>query len=220
MTSVVGSAGATYTRALTLALVVFFGWCGAPAAAQESSDETVPFHTKWLVLGGAGTDVRPTSDRDVAFQSIQWGCNVTGERGPGVLKGQLEMAIEFTPVFAAFQSHTAEGMGFSPIVFRWNFRQRGTIAPFVEAAAGMMATNRDVPENTWRVNFSEHAGGGARIRIARQWAVMIGYRLHHLSNAGTMSRHPGVTSHVGYAGVAWMVGRHERNAIGSSEATF
>jgi opacity protein-like surface antigen len=151
--------------------------------------------------------VRPTSDSHVAFQSIQWGCTVTAEQGPGVLKGQLEMAIEFTPVLAAFQSHTAEGMGFSPIVFRWNFRQRGTFAPYLEAAGGMMATNRELPDNTSRVNFSEHAGGGARIRVARQWAVMIGYRLQHFSNAGTMPRNPGVTAHVGYAGVAWMVGR-------------
>ena len=138
------------------------------------------------------------------FSRLSGAAILSGEHGPGVLKGQLEMVIEVTPVFVAFQSGHAEGTGFSPVMFRWNFRQYRAIQPFVDAAAGMTVTNRDVPENTTRLNFAEHAGIGTRLRVAERWALVVGYRLHHLSNNGTAARNPGVTSHVGYAGVSWM----------------
>ncbi len=77
---------------MTLAVAVLFGWGGAPAAAQESSDATVPFHTGWLVLGGAGTDVRPTSDRHVAFSPFS-GVHCDGRAGRAF--------IRLTPGFAA-----------------------------------------------------------------------------------------------------------------------
>ena len=66
----------------------------------------------------------------------------------------------------------------------------------------MMATSQDVPEDTARLNFSEHAGVGARVRVAPRWAVVAGYRLDHLSNDNTASRNPAVTAHVAYFGVA------------------
>ena len=114
------------------------------------------------------------------------------------------MVIEVTPVFVALQSRRAEGAGFSPLMFRWNFRQHRAIHPFVEVGAGVMATNREVPEDTTRLNFSTHAGGGARVRVAEQWRVVAGYRLHHLSNNNTAPRNPGLTSHVAYVGVAYL----------------
>jgi Lipid A 3-O-deacylase (PagL) len=189
---------------LILIAAVLLGCSAAIVTAQPSSGEAAPFHSEWLVLGGVGNDTRSMSDRQMAFQSVEWGHNLTGEHGPGVLKGSLEMVIEVTPVFVALQSRDSEGAGFAPVMFRWNFRQRGAIHPFLDAAAGMIATNRDVPENTTRLNFAEHVGGGARLRVADRWALVVGYRLHHLFNNGNALRNPGVTSHVGYVGVAWM----------------
>jgi hypothetical protein len=189
---------------LTLAAAIVLGCNVSPAAAQPSPEELAPFQSEWLVLGGAGSDVRPLSDRVVAFHAIEWGRIVTGEHGPGVLRGRLEMVIEVTPVFVAFQSRQAEGAGFSPLMFRWNFRPRHAIHPFLDAGAGVVATNHDVPENTTGLNFSTHAGGGVRIRVADRWGIVVGYRLHHLSNDNTAPRNPGVTSHVGYTGVAYL----------------
>jgi Lipid A 3-O-deacylase (PagL) len=190
---------------MTVAVATLLGCPAAVATAQPSSGDAAPFHSEWLVLGGVGSDARSTSDRQVAFQSVEWGRILSGEHGPGVLAGRLEMVIAITPVFVALQSGDAEGAGFSPIMFRWNVRQYRAIQPFVDAAAGMIVTNRDVPEDTTRLNFSEHAGVGARFRVAERWALVVGYRLHHLSNNGTAARNPGVTSHVGYAGVSWMI---------------
>ena len=194
------------TRAwfLTLAVAMLIACAALPVAAQSPEEEAPPFHSEWLIIGGAGRDVRPTADRTVAFQAIQWGRNVTSDRGPGILRGRLEMGIEVTPLFVAIQSERAEGLGFSPLMFRWNLRQFRAVRPFLDVAAGMMATSQDVPEDTTRLNFSEHAGGGARVRVAPRWAMIVGYRLHHLSNNNTASRNPGVTAHVAYFGVAYL----------------
>jgi hypothetical protein len=191
-------------RHLIVALLIALGCDVAPVAAQPARPETAPFQSEWLVLGGVGSDVRPLADREVAFHAIEWGRIVIGEHGPGVLRGRLEMMIEVTPVFVVFQSHQAEGAGFSPLMFRWNFGQHRAIHPFLDVGAGVVATNHEVPEGTTRLNFSTHAGGGMRVRLAERWGVVVGYRLHHLSNDNTAPRNPGVTSHVGYMGVAYM----------------
>lgn len=178
----------------------------AHAAAQSSPAEAPPFQSEWMVIGGVGSAVsvaHSLPDRELAFHAIEWGRIVSGAHGPGVLRGRLEMLIEVTPVFVAFQSRRAEGAGFSPLMLRWNFRQYRAVQPYVEMAAGAVATNRDVPEGTTRLNFSMHAGGGARVPVAGRWGVVVGYRFQHLSNGNTAPRNPGVNSHVGYTGIAY-----------------
>jgi hypothetical protein len=158
-----------------------------------------------VVIGGVGSSVGGghRADREQAFNAIEWGRLIRGEHGPGVLRGRLEMLIEITPVFLAFQSYRAEGAGFSPLMFRWNLREHGRIYPFLEMASGVVATNRDVPEDTTRFNFSSHAGTGARVRVVERWGVVVGYRFQHLSNGSTAPRNPGINSNVGYLGLAY-----------------
>jgi hypothetical protein len=190
---------------LTLMLAIVLGCAVVPAGAQPSREATTPFRTEWAVISGVGRSIGSGSraDRDQAFSAIEWGRLVTGEHGRGVLRGRLEMVIEITPVFVAFQSDRAEGAGFSPVMFRWNLREHGPIQPFFEIAGGVVATNRNVPEGTTRLNFSTHAGPGARVRVAERWSVVVGYRFHHLSNGTTAARNPGINSHVGYVGLAY-----------------
>jgi hypothetical protein len=190
--------------AVTLALAAS-GLASVPAHAQSPSLEGTSFRSEWVVIGGAGRSVgaRERAGREQAFDAIEWGRLVSGEHGSGVLRGRLEMVVEFTPLFVAFQSHQAEGAGFSPLMFRWNLSERGPIRPFLELAGGIVATNRDVPEDTTRWNFTAHAGVGARVRVADRWGVVIGYRAHHLSNGNTAARNPGINSNVGYLGLAY-----------------
>jgi hypothetical protein len=53
------------------------------------------------------------------------------------------------------------------------------------------------------VNFSSHAGGGARLRLAGRWGVVVGYRFQHLSNGSRAPHNPGINSNVGYLGLAY-----------------
>jgi len=178
----------------------------APAHAQSPAREAAPFQSEWLVIGGVGGSIGAAparADREMAFQSIEWGRIIGRERGPGPLKGRLEMLVGITPVFVAFQSSRAEGAGFSPLMFRWNFHPYHAVLPFIEMAGGVIATNRDVPEGTTRLNFLSHAGAGARFRVAGPWGVVLGYRFQHLSNGSTAARNPGINSNVGYMGIAY-----------------
>ena len=190
---------------LTLTLAIVLGGGAVRASAQPSPGEATPFMSEWVVIGGVGSSVGSgqRANREQAFQAIEWGRLVSGEHGPGVLRGRLEMVLEITPVFLAFQSDRAQGVGFSPLMFRWNLREHGPIQPFLEMAGGVVATNRDVPEGTTRMNFSSHAGAGVRVRVAERWGVVVGYRFHHLSNGSTAPRNPGITSNIGYLGLAY-----------------
>jgi hypothetical protein len=190
---------------VTLMLAIVLGADVVRASAQPSSGEATPFRSEWVVIGGAGDSVGAgqRADRQQAFYAIEWGHLISAPHGPGVLRGQLEMVIEITPVFLAYQSNLAKGAGFSPLMFRWNLRDYGAIHPFLEIAGGFVATNRDVPEGTTRMNFSSHAGTGVRVRVADRWSVVAGYRFHHLSNGSTAPRNPGINSNVGYLGVAY-----------------
>ena len=187
---------------LTLLLAIVLG--GDVVRAQPSPEETTPFTREWMVIGGVGSSVGSEyrAHREQAFCAIEWGRLVSAEHGPGVLRGQLEMVIEITPVFLAFQSERVEGAGFLPLMFRWNLREHGPIHPFLEVGSGIVATNRPVPEGTTRLNFSSHAGAGARVRVAEHWSVVVGYRFQHVSNGGIAERNPGINSNIGYLGVA------------------
>ena len=57
-----------------------------------------------------------------------------------------------------------------------------------------------------RMNLSVlGAGGGVRVRVgASQWA-QLGYKYHHISNAGTAFANPGLDGNVLYAGYQWSV---------------
>jgi lipid A 3-O-deacylase len=194
-----------YAGRWSLTLAIGLGGSVPPAAAQSPRAEAAPFQSEWMVGGGGGSSVGggQRADHEQAFSAIEWGRIISGEHGPGVLRGRLEMAIEVTPVFRAFQSNVAEGAGFSPLIFRWNLREYGAIHPFVEMAGGVVGTNHDVPEDTTRLNFTAHAGAGARLRVSGPWSVVVAYRFHHLSNGTTAPRNPGINSNVGYLGIAY-----------------
>ena len=82
-------------------------------------------------------------------------------------------------------------------MLRWNLRERALVQPFVEIAGGVVATNQELPENTTRVNFSSHAGGGRACAWQNAGACSIRYRFQHLSNGSRATRNPGINSNVG-----------------------
>jgi hypothetical protein len=194
---------------LFVTLMMVLG-CVASASAQPLADQATSFRGEWAFIGGGGRSLGrgERAGREQALSAIQWGRVITREHAPGALKGQLEMLVEVTPLFVAFQAEQAEGAGFLPLILRWNLRERGRFHPFIELAGGVLATNREVPEGTTRLNFVSHAGAGVRVRIAERWRVMAGYRLQHLSNGATAARNPGFNSNVGYLGFAY---REERD---------
>jgi hypothetical protein len=89
------------------------------------------------------------------------------------------------------------GFAMAPVGVNFEFG-RGRVRPFVESLGGVIASTEPIPErlpNATGLNFLVDVGGGIRWK-----AVSVGYRLMHISNAGTTAFNPGVDNNVVYAG--------------------
>ena len=80
------------------------------------------------------------------------------------------------------------------------------VSVFAATAGGGLVFTKPFPDVTGRrTNFTLEAGGGLRVRIgAAQWA-QVGYKYHHISNAGTAFANPGLDGNLLYAGYQWSV---------------
>jgi lipid A 3-O-deacylase PagL len=72
---------------------------------------------------------------------------------------------------------------------------------FAGGAAGTVWFTRDVPVPDSRCfNFTFELGGGLQFIRGPRRAFMLGYKFHHLSNAGSAPKNPGLDGEVFYAG--------------------
>lgn len=159
-----------------------------------------PSSSEWMVSGGVARSVnlfQSTSGRSYAVQTIGWGRDLTPEWGPGVVRGRFAWAVEAMPIFAQFEPSSIYGIGFAPVVWRWNFTPRPRWSAFAELSMGGLWTSSPLPEDTGQGNFTAHWGGGVRI-VPRgsPHALVVGYRFQHFSNGNQLGSNPGVNSHV------------------------
>ena len=125
-------------------------------------------------------------------------------RGPSWLRGRFEWMVEVSPYFAEWKEGRARGAGVVPLSWRWNLDPRGRWFPYAEVGGGALWTTEPVPKGTTGTNFTTHAGFGARWLAAGGQGLLIGYRLHHISNGNRVARNPGVNAHmlvVGWTGI-------------------
>jgi hypothetical protein len=158
---------------------------------------------EWTVAAGVAKSVnlfQSTSGRAYAVQTIGWSRELTREITLIGIRGRLAWGVEATPLFAQFDPSTILGVGFAPVVWRWNFPPRRTWSAFAELSMGGLLTTDPIPEETSRGNFSAHWGGGLRLRRRGAHAILIAYRFQHFSNGNQLGSNPGVNSHVILAG--------------------
>jgi len=102
-----------------------------------------------------------------------------------------------------FRGRTVTAFGAAPVGFKVTARRKHLVQPFVDATGGMLRSRipipADLPEAT-RWNFTFDFGGGIQLLNIRGKAFRIGYRFHHLSNAGRSAINPGLDSHIVYVG--------------------
>jgi hypothetical protein len=94
--------------------------------------------------------------------------------------------------------------GLEPLGLRASLRPRGFPAAFILSAdAGFLCFAESVPsEHARRFNFTFSFGTGVEVSAGRHWALTLGYRWHHLSNAFTAPDNPGIDSNLIYLEVA------------------
>ncbi len=78
------------------------------------------------------------------------------------------------------------------IILRRTFRQRSSFRPYVELGSGPFVANRRVPAATSHFNFATQTGVGVMMMATRDFGIFAGYRFWHVSNAGIVSRNPGL----------------------------
>ena len=73
-------------------------------------------------------------------------------------------------------------------------------SPYIEGGAGLMNTNLRNQVLGDSIQFMPQAGGGLRVNVFEGLSVDIGYRFHHISDAGLTERNRGINSHLPYIG--------------------
>jgi hypothetical protein len=159
--------------------------------------------SEWSVAAGAADSVnlyQSTSGRTYGVITIGWAKELTRELKWGPVRGRFAWGIEATPVFAQFEPSKVYGIGFAPVVWRWNFPAKPRWSAFAELSMGGLWTSEPIPEETSHGNFSAHWGGGIRLKPRRGHAILIAYRFQHFSNGNQLGSNPGINSHVLLAG--------------------
>jgi len=179
-----------FLGAVTLGLLVTA--LAPPARAQQGPEKGGREFHVWT----GGGPSRPGGVRDIGVWNagFRYGWILTEARGPSILRGRLEYAVDAVPVFWFFQpGGTAFGAGLSPLALKWNFDVSSSVVPYVEAGAGMVFTSRDVPPGTGRINFTSGGALGAHfLRGSGNLSAEI--RFMHVSNAGLSNNNPGINT--------------------------
>jgi hypothetical protein len=151
-------------------------------------------HEVQVWAGGGHSVPGGTSHTGVFNAGLRYGWILTGPYLPSVLRGRFEYAVDAVPVFLVFQpANTAYGVGFDPLVLKWNFERRGRISPYLELSAGMLVTDHNVPAGTNTVNFTPSIAFGTHI-LGPKYNWSVEGRYLHISNAGLGRYNPGLNT--------------------------
>jgi hypothetical protein len=94
------------------------------------------------------------------------------------------------------------GAGFSPLGLQLYSARFGNARLFGGGSAGGIWFNRDMPmAGARRFNFALQLGTGVELTARSGASLVLGYKFHHLSNAGTAQVNPGMDGHLLYVGL-------------------
>lgn len=117
---------------------------------------------------------------------------------------RLELLGEGT-LFVYHRPRYAVAGGLLGLSGRYHFRNDRSWTPYVTAGTGLILVPLDVPELDRLFNFQVVFGVG--LRWARQHGpgLLLEFRNHHISNAGTAGENLGVNAATLVAGIQWIL---------------
>ncbi len=132
-----------------------------------------------------------------------WTVTLTEPVGAGWSQGQLSLGAEVI-AFHTAEPIAAYGVGFTPKLV-YTSTAFGRIHPFLEAGGGPVWTDLGgrVPEQPGQFNFLVWGGAGCSYQLTRDWALNAGYRIMHISNAGTRAPNSGLNFGLPFIGLAY-----------------
>jgi len=139
---------------------------------------------------------------DMALASVSYGhmlWPVVGQgrwyRGNWELRGEVFGGVELTPSQHWF-------VGVTPHL-RYNLATGTRWVPFLDAGAGLTATDIGLPDLGSSFEFNLQGGLGLHWFVRNNWAVTVEARYFHLSDAGTTHRNNGVNGVMTLIGVTY-----------------
>lgn len=143
-----------------------------------------------------------TKQKGPAFMP-SWMMTLTDPVGDGWYRGQVSIGAEV--VYIQFNEPVlTHGIGFTPKI-KYSFVALDQVRPYVEFAGGPFWTDLGgkIPEESSRFNFVLTAGFGLSWFITPQTSLNVGYRFHHISNAGTRYPNLGLNASLPFGGFSF-----------------
>ena len=165
------------TRAVGWVVVLLASAGFAAAQTPASADSSNPLHTASghlpfefgaLVQSGFGV-TESRNDFKFLMAGVHAGKVLTGNYGPGPLRGNFEYAVEVFPLWQSYSPKfsremcrlggesgvacsapytvggTFTGASITPILLRWNFVGTRRVSPWMQGGGGMIWTNHKYP---------------------------------------------------------------------------
>ncbi|MCX6552168.1 MAG: acyloxyacyl hydrolase, partial [Acidobacteria bacterium] len=102
------------------------------------------------------------------------------------------------------------GVGFVPLGLEMQLQVASRWRVYGGGAVGGIWFTRDVPVgNSKAFNYTFEFGGGLQYQCRPGQWLRVGYKFHHLSNAGSVPINPGVDANMFLAGYSVVVGSHK-----------
>ena len=195
-----------FTRVLTTMVLGTIMMAPGAYAAEGSPAITVGTQEVGLTAGymlpHRLTADHTTKQKGPAFMP-SWMMTLTDPVGDGWYRGQVSIGAEV--VYIQFNEPVlTHGIGFTPKI-KYSFVALDQVRPYVEFAGGPFWTDLagKIPEESSRFNFVLTAGFGLSWFITPQTSLNVGYRFHHISNAGTRYPNLGLNASLPFGGFSF-----------------
>lgn len=171
---------------------------GARSSPGNGVLGTIPDRDHFLVGFQAGTRVLRLGGVSVNYIAQVLPFVVIGDR----FASQFDSVLDANKL--ARLPRRAYAVGVSPFGLEITTPSARRVSGYLMTAGGGLVFTRAYPDVTGRrTNFTLEAGGGARIRTTRAQWIQVGYKYHHMSNAGTAFANPGLDANLFFAGYQW-----------------
>lgn len=203
--------------------------CTASLFAQTSnSQDTNPLRKGAWDLGvwvsGGHSIFGGTTETGFLNVGARVGRVLTGQHGKGWYRGNFEAATEIVPLTLVFQPslrfvpappgtpgprtvvrerETVYGAALNPLIMRWNFSGTRRYKPYAELGGGMLITVADVPQFTYKFNFTPQFVVGTHYLTSKNRSISLGVKYLHVSNAGLSTLNPGINTVQVVLGYHW-----------------
>lgn len=193
---------------LSYLTLLMFSICATRAVSAEPVGPYFPVGTQEVGLtAGYLLPHRLTKDHVTKQQGPalmpSWGIILHEPVGDGWYRGQTSVGAEF--VYIQFREPMlTHGVGFTPKI-KYTFVALNRLRPYVEFAGGPFWTDLGgkIPEESSEFNFILTAGFGLSWFVTNRTALNVGYRFHHISNAGARMPNLGINSSLPFGGFAF-----------------